>query len=66
MLHFDERKCPEFLQSTQIWELESTRVPVSRAKCKVEEAGLLVPTAVSAPRRDNFDQSRGPKSYKDV
>lgn len=30
------------------------------------KGGLLGPTAALALRRDNFDQSRGPKSYKDV
>lgn len=40
MLRFHECQCPEFLHPTQIQELESTRVPLSRAKCKVK-AGLL-------------------------
>lgn len=40
ILHFDECTYPDFLHPIQIQELESTRVPLSRAKCRVE-AGLL-------------------------
>lgn len=40
MLNFDEYMCLGVQNPIWIQELESTRVPLSRAKCKVE-AGLL-------------------------
>jgi hypothetical protein len=43
--------------------LASTRVPLSGAGSREV---FSAPTAVSAPRRDNFDKSRGQRSYKDV